>query len=129
MRTIMDPCYVDANPTPARIPADSAALDAALAEHGQCERLSARITTAQCRFNRGRGYHVCAGCPGLTKANPTAAPVGGILLQFTGENAEIITKFSAESRRDGHEPADDIATIVDLFLSGKLRLVSPRYIP
>lgn len=65
MRTITEPCYVDANPTPPRIPAPPAQLETALAAHGRCERLAARITAAQCRYNRGRGFHVCAGCPGV----------------------------------------------------------------
>lgn len=127
IRTITEPCYVDALPSPDRTPAPAAELELGLLQHGECRRLSARISMTQCRYNRAQGSSVCAGCPGLTPpAVVPAAPADGISLHFSGENAEVIRRFAAGSRSDGHDPADDLATVIDLFMAGRLRLVTRR---
>jgi hypothetical protein len=46
----------------------------------------------------------------------------GIVLRFVGENEEIIGRLTALSEKDGTDPVDDLATIVELFLDGQLVL-------
>lgn len=100
---------------------------------GTCDRLHAQINTAQCAYNRRMSRSSCAGCPGLSVgASPAvlatappapAVPAGAVVLQFVGTDAEIVRRISTLSTRDGHDPASDVATILDLFLDGQLRVV------
>lgn len=47
-----------------------------------------------------------------------------VMISFAGDDALIVKRLLAKSAADGHDPAQDIATILGLFLDGKLRLRS-----
>jgi hypothetical protein len=55
-------------------------------------------------------------------SRPAQLQQQAVRLEFTGADAGILTRFAEISRQDGHDPAADVATILDLFMTGRLRL-------
>lgn len=84
----------------------------------RCERLLAELSGVQCLLNRRKRHPSCVGCDGLRQRVE--------VLRFEGEDAAIIRRFVEMARADGHAPETDLATVVGLFLDGKLRRVRGR---
>lgn len=82
-------------------------------------------TCSRCKKRIAKGQDVMApNCrSGRPKKSSTPAPAPdhqSLTLTFTGQDAAIIERFSAISRADGHDPATDVATIIELFLDRQL---------
>ena len=117
----------------------------------RCERFELRISPHTCRTYQQEWPLRCQGCevadgqvvepkparPGKQmsalaysekarkgarrKVAAMAKEKGKLVLTFAGDNKEIMQRFAAISDADGTNVADDVATVIELFMDGKLK--------
>ena len=65
------------------------------------------------------------GAPTISQARAAVCPDGSsagqtVVVEFIGEDAEVIRRFAIDSQQSGGDLAEDVATVVALFMNGDL---------